>query len=63
MSEENELLMLEEDTQEGKFLTFKINQEDYGISIRFNTEIIGINKISPLHDLEGSVKGVCNLRG
>ena len=63
MSEENELLMLEEDTQEGKFLTFKINQEDYGISIRFITEIIGIQKITPLPDLEGCVKGVINLRG
>ncbi|MCO4782568.1 MAG: purine-binding chemotaxis protein CheW [Candidatus Cloacimonetes bacterium] len=63
MSEESELLNLSEDTQEGKFLTFKINNEDYGISIRFITEIIGIQKITPLPDLDGCVKGVINLRG
>ncbi|PCJ19087.1 MAG: chemotaxis protein CheW [Candidatus Cloacimonadota bacterium] len=63
MTNEIENLEFEEDTQEGKFLTFKINNEDYGISIRYITEIIGIQKITPLPDLEGCVKGVINLRG
>jgi purine-binding chemotaxis protein CheW len=53
----------EEDTQEGKFLTFPIGKEEYGIEIRFVTEIIGIQKITDLPDMPAYVKGVINLRG
>ncbi len=53
----------EEDTQEGKFLSFHLNNEDYGIEIRAISEIIGIQKITPLPDLPNFVKGVINLRG
>ncbi|CAM2008249.1 chemotaxis protein CheW [Acanthopleuribacter pedis] len=52
-----------EDTQEGKFLTFILGEEDYGLAIRFVTEIIGIQKITPVPDLPDYVKGVINLRG
>lgn len=52
-----------EDTQEGKFLTFILGDEDYGLAIRFVTEIIGIQKITPVPDLPDYVKGVINLRG
>lgn len=53
----------EEDTQEGKFLTFRLEAEDYGIEIRRVMEIIGIQKITPLPDLPVYFKGVINLRG
>lgn len=53
----------EEDTQEGKFLTFVLAKEHYGLEIRFVTEIIGIQKITPVPDLPDYVKGVINLRG
>jgi purine-binding chemotaxis protein CheW len=53
----------EEDTQEGKFLTFVLSSEHYGLEIRFVTEIIGIQKITPVPDLPDYVKGVINLRG
>ena len=53
----------EEDTQEGKFLTFSMGKEEYGIEIRFVTEIIGIQKITDLPDMPAYVKGVINLRG
>lgn len=53
----------EEDTQEGKFLTFVLAKEHYGLEIRFVTEIIGIQKITPVPDLPNYVKGVINLRG
>ena len=52
-----------EDTQEGKFLTFIIGKEDYGIEIRFVTEIIGIQEITKVPDMPSYVKGVINLRG
>jgi len=54
---------LEEDTQEGKFLTFILGDEVYGLEIRYVTEIIGIQKITPVPDMPDYVKGVINLRG
>ena len=53
----------EEDTQEGKFLTFALGKEEYGIAIRVVTEIIGIQNITILPDMPSFVKGVINLRG
>ena len=52
-----------EDTQEGKFLTFILGNEEYGIEIRNVTEIIGIQSITDLPDTPSFVKGVINLRG
>jgi purine-binding chemotaxis protein CheW len=52
-----------EDTQEDKFLTFIIGKEDYGIEIRYVTEIIGIQGITEVPDMPSHVKGVINLRG
>jgi len=60
---QEELLEEEEDTQEGKFLTFQIGKEEYGIEIKHVTEIIGIQNITDLPDMPDYVKGVINLRG
>jgi purine-binding chemotaxis protein CheW len=62
---DGDLLMEEkqEDTQEGKFLTFSMGAEEYGIEIRHVTEIIGIQSITDLPDMPDFVKGVINLRG
>ena len=40
-----------EDTQEGKFLSFRIGNEVYGIEIRHVTEIVGIQKITEVPDM------------
>lgn len=53
----------EEDTQKDKFLTFRVGDEDYGIEIRYVTEIIGIQKITAVPDMPDFIKGVINLRG
>jgi len=53
----------DEDTQKGKYLTFTVGREDYGIEICHVTEIIGIQKITDVPDLPGYIKGVINLRG
>lgn len=58
-----DLLAGEEDTQKGKFLTFHLAREDYGIEIRHVTEIIGIQKITEVPDMPEFVRGVINLRG
>ncbi len=53
----------DEDTQKGKYLTFRLAKEDYGIEIRNVTEIIGIQKITEIPELPDYIKGVINLRG
>jgi purine-binding chemotaxis protein CheW len=53
----------DEDTQKGKFLTFHLGKEDFGIEIRYVTEIIGIQKITEVPDMPDFVRGVINLRG
>ena len=59
---ENEL-ELEEDTQKGKFLTFTLGAEVYGIEIKYVTEIIGMQPVTQVPDLPEYVKGIINLRG
>lgn len=54
---------LNEDTQKDKYLTFHLGTEDYGIEIRYVTEIIGIQKITVIPEMPDYIKGVINLRG
>ncbi len=58
-----ETLQMEEDTQKGKFLTFAIGNENYGIEICYVTEIIGIQAITEVPELTDYIKGIINLRG
>ncbi|MDD3314350.1 MAG: chemotaxis protein CheW [Syntrophaceticus sp.] len=53
----------EEDTQKDKFLTFFVDEEEYGIEIRYVTEIIRMQKITQVPDVSDFIKGVINLRG
>jgi len=62
-AQDNEIDFESEDTQEGKFLTFHMAGEDYGIEIRHVTEIIGIQRITEVPDMPPFIKGVVNLRG
>jgi purine-binding chemotaxis protein CheW len=59
----NNLAELEEDTQKGRFLTFAIGNDSYGIEIQYVTEIIGIQAITEIPELPEYVKGIINLRG
>ena len=54
---------MEEDTQKGRFLTFSLESESYGIEIKHVTEIIGIQSITQVPELPDYVKGIINLRG
>jgi len=56
-------MMEEENTQEGRYLIFSIDNESYGIEIRYVTEIIGIQTITEVPELPEYVKGIINLRG
>ncbi|MCP3901720.1 MAG: purine-binding chemotaxis protein CheW [Desulfobacteraceae bacterium] len=48
---------------EGKYLTFVLANEEYGISILKIKEIIGMMKITSIPQTPEFVKGVINLRG
>lgn len=52
-----------EDTQHGRYLTFQLDNEIYGIEIKFVTEIIGIQPITVVPEVPDYVRGIINLRG
>jgi len=53
----------EEDSQKDKYLRFIVDSECYGIEIRYVTEIIGLQKITPVPEMPDFVRGIVNLRG
>ena len=52
-----------EDTMEGRFLTFDLGEEVFGIKIRHVTEIIGLQTINKLPEMPDYIQGIINLRG
>ena len=54
---------LQEDTMKGRFITFVVDRETYGIEIKYVTEIVGIQPINSLPETPDHIKGVINLRG
>ena len=53
----------DEDTMEGKYLAFNLENEVYGIGIKYVQEIIGIQSITKVPEMPNFIKGVINLRG
>jgi purine-binding chemotaxis protein CheW len=49
--------------REGKYLTFSLAGEEYGISILKVKEIIGMMTVTPVPKTPEHIKGVINLRG
>ncbi|HEY9062558.1 MAG TPA: chemotaxis protein CheW [Pseudobacteroides sp.] len=58
-----EALEIGEDAQKGKYLTFALGGDEYGIEIRHVTEIIGLQVITEVPEFTGYLKGIINLRG
>lgn len=50
-------------SHEGKYLTFVLGDEEYGIEILKVREIIGVMAITPVPQSPNYIKGVINLRG
>jgi purine-binding chemotaxis protein CheW len=48
---------------EGKYLTFSLSEEEYGIGILKVKEIIGMMPITKMPQVPSYIKGVINLRG
>jgi len=53
----------DEDTLDDRYLLFNIMGEDYGIEIRYVTEIVVMQKITEVPDTPDYINGVINLRG
>lgn len=53
----------ETDPQENKYITFKLDKEEFGIEIKYVIEIVGFQKITQVPDMPEYIKGVINLRG
>lgn len=65
MSIDNEQLVevQEEDTTKDQYLTFEIDNEDYGVSISNIKEIISICPITLVPETPEYLEGIINLRG
>ncbi len=58
-----EAVATQTETTEGKFLTFALCNEEYGVEILRVREIIGVMDITTVPQTPGYIKGVINLRG
>jgi purine-binding chemotaxis protein CheW len=63
MTETEKNLFDGDDTQTGRYLTFLLGKDTYGIGIEYVIEIIGIQPITKIPETPDFVKGVINLRG
>lgn len=60
---ENKVIYEEEDTQHGRFLTFALGEESFGLEISYVKEIVGMQPITAIPEVQAYVKGIINLRG
>jgi purine-binding chemotaxis protein CheW len=51
------------DARSGKYLTFQLGNEEFGVRVLKVREIMGIQEITAVPQTPGHVKGVINLRG
>ena len=58
-----EIIEQQEDTQRGRYLTFDLDEEVFGLEIRYVTEIIGMQPITKIPEVPEYIKGIINLRG
>ncbi len=58
-----ELFDQQEDTQHGRYLTFNLGEEVFGLEIKYVTEIIGMQPVTKIPEVASYIKGIINLRG
>jgi purine-binding chemotaxis protein CheW len=67
MEENQEELELEleaaEDIRQGKYMTFGVGGDVYGIELKYVNEIIQMQPIAQIPEVEHYIKGLINLRG
>lgn len=61
---EKDLYLLDdEDSLEGRYITFILDSENYAFELKYVSEIIGIQRITPVPKTTKFIKGIINLRG
>jgi purine-binding chemotaxis protein CheW len=63
MTEQETVVKQEQSTRAGKYLTFALAEEEYGLEILKVREIISMSEITSVPKTPSYVKGVINLRG
>jgi len=64
MGLQNQVIQEEvEDTQHGRYLTFNVGSEVFGLEIEYVTEIISMQPITRIPQVAEYIKGIINLRG
>jgi purine-binding chemotaxis protein CheW len=63
MAEQHTVVNREQSTRAGKYLTFALAEEEYGLEILKVREIISMSEITSVPKTPEFVKGVINLRG
>lgn len=61
--EENHVTLLTADALDGKYLTYFLDHQLYGVPIACVEQIIGVQRITEMPDYPPYAKGVINLRG
>ena len=54
---------LPSDVRQGKYMTFRVGKNVYGIELKYVNEIIQMQPIAPIPEVEHYIKGLVNLRG
>ena len=52
-----------EDTMNGRYLTFQVGRETFGIEIKYVIEIVGLQPLRQMPEMPEYIKGIINLRG
>ena len=63
--EENleELELEQQDIRLGKYMTFSVGNDVFGIELKYVNEIIQMQPVAPIPEVEHFIKGLINLRG
>ena len=61
--ENEEVLEEQEDNSLDKYMTFRIGDDVFGIEIKYVSEIIQMQPVTPIPEVEYFIKGLINLRG
>lgn len=60
---QEETLQEEEDIRQGKYMTFDIGTDTFGVELKYVNEIIQMQPVTPIPEVEPYIKGLINLRG
>ena len=60
--ENEELIDGQEDNSLDKYMTFRIGEDVFGIEIKYVSEIIQMQSVTPIPEVENFIKGLINVR-